>query len=235
MNELVYPLEQGNDLEQPKIFPLLSGGIDSSIATYIALGKNIGEIFPIFIDRGHSIGIHLAYPKEKIAIENLAKILSIKEHIEIEVPFTWYARYKMLSPDAFPYGRNLVLIAVAVARVVTLRSNSANIIVVGFTKSDVGDTSLDFVKSFNNTLRFTFENNEDNKIVQVWAPLIRLRKSEVLRFAYDRGLEGIIKNSWSCYRNGKVHCGECVGCLIRKTAFEEADIEDPTEYFSKSS
>lgn len=167
MNDFVHPLKVEKDLIQPKIFPLLSGGIDSSIATYIALEKGVGEVNPIFIDRGHKIGLHQAYSKEKEAVMTLKKILNLRKIIEIEVPFSWYAEYKKLNPGAFPYGRNLILMAVAAARVVTFRRSSSNIIVVGYTKSDVGDTSLDFVESFNNTLRFAFDENEENRIVQV--------------------------------------------------------------------
>jgi 7-cyano-7-deazaguanine synthase len=232
MNDFVYPLKVEKDLIQPKFFPLLSGGIDLSIATCIAIEKGIGQVNPIFINRGNKIGIHQAYSKEIEAVEKLTKILNIEEPIKIELPFSWYAEYKKFNPDAFPYGRNLLLMAVAAARVVTFRRSSSNIIVVGYTKSDMGDTSLDLVDSFNNTLRFAFDENEDNGIVQVWAPLIELRKSEAIKLAYDMGKEEIIKNTWSCYKNRERHCGECSGCIERKEAFKKANIEDPTEYIT---
>jgi len=233
MNDFIYPPKVEKNLIQPKIFSLLSGGIDSSIATCIAVEKGIGEVNPIFIDRGHKIGVHRAYSKEKEAVKRIAEILNIyKDLIEIEIPFSWYADYKKLNPDAFPYGRNLILMSIAAARAVTFRRSSSNIIVVGYTKNDVGDTSLDFIKAFNNTLRFAFDENEDNRIVQVWAPLIKMRKSNVIKFAYDTGKKEIIKNTWSCYKNGERHCGECSGCIERKEAFRKANIEDPTEYIN---
>jgi len=232
MNDFVYPLKVEKDLIQPKFFPLLSGGIDSSIATCIAVEKRIGEVNPIFIDRGHEIEVHRAYLKEKEAVKRIIKILNVRNCIEIEVPFSWYAEYKKFNPDAFPNGRNLILMAVAAARAVTFRRSSSNIIVVGYTKSDVGDTSLDFVEAFNNTLRFAFEENEGNRIVQVWAPLIKMEKRDVIKFAYDTGKEAIIKNTWSCYKYGERHCGECSGCIERKEAFRKANIEDPTEYIN---
>ena len=36
--------------------------------------------------------------------------------------------------------------------------------------------------------------------------------------------------SWSCYRGGRVHCGECPTCLERQRAFYEAGYMDPTKY-----
>lgn len=44
--------------------------------------------------------------------------------------------------------------------------------------------------------------------------------------------EEIIENTWSCYENREAHCGECSGCIMRKEAFKEADIEDPTKYMN---
>ena len=40
-------------------------------------------------------------------------------------------------------------------------------------------------------------------------------------------------HTYSCYCGYEKHCGECGTCRERKQAFEEAGMEDPTEYIQK--
>ncbi len=37
-------------------------------------------------------------------------------------------------------------------------------------------------------------------------------------------------DSWSCYYGHEEHCGHCHGCSVRKQAFRDASVEDPTIY-----
>jgi 7-cyano-7-deazaguanine synthase len=55
-------------------------------------------------------------------------------------------------------------------------------------------------------------------------PLSKLRKHEVIRLAVELGVP--LGQTWSCHRDGPVHCGGCAGCLGRKEAFERAGVSD---------
>jgi 7-cyano-7-deazaguanine synthase len=40
--------------------------------------------------------------------------------------------------------------------------------------------------------------------------------------------------TYSCYEGTEIHCGECSTCISRQVAFEEARVDDPTEYTVQS-
>ncbi|MCD6417833.1 7-cyano-7-deazaguanine synthase, partial [bacterium] len=206
-------------------YPLLSGGLDSAVATLIAKEK-FEDVQPIFINRGQR-----AYKKEREAVEKICKLLGIKPAKEINVPFEWYIEAKKKDPKAFPFGRNLVLLSVAASYVAI---NGGGTIITGFTGDDVGDASEEFVKTFNENLRYAIDDNTNLEVVRVEAPLIKISKAQVIRLAYEKGRKDILENTWSCYESGEeydgLHCGLCSNCKKRKRAFQESGLKDPTNY-----
>ena len=206
-------------------YPLLSGGIDSAVATLIAKEK-FEDVQPIFINRGQR-----AYKKEREAVEKICKLLGIKPAKEINVPFEWYIEAKKKDPQAFPFGRNLVLLSVAASYVAI---NGGGTIITGFTGDDVGDASEEFVETFNENLRYAIDDNINLEVVRVEAPLIKISKAQVIRLAHEKGREDILENTWSCYESGEeyggLHCGLCSNCKKRKKAFKKSGLKDPTNY-----
>lgn len=59
-------------------------------------------------------------------------------------------------------------------------------------------------------------------------PLIRFRKSEVIRLGLELGVD--FAHTWSCIRRGVRHCGQCGACRARRRAFQVNGLVDPTEY-----
>ena len=64
--------------------------------------------------------------------------------------------------------------------------------------------------------------------IEVVTPLIRLRKSEIVR----RGLElgAPFHLTWSCYQAEEKACGRCDSCALRLRGFREAGCADPIPY-----
>lgn len=64
--------------------------------------------------------------------------------------------------------------------------------------------------------------------VRLQTPLMTLSKQQVIELGESVGVPW--ENTWSCYAGGEVHCGTCPTCQSRIQAFENAGIDDPTQY-----
>ena len=73
------------------------------------------------------------------------------------------------------------------------------------------------------------EGTKDGTI-RVETPLIRMRKSEIVRMGVE--LNAPFHVSWSCYSAEGEACGVCESCVLRLRAFREAGATDPIAYRS---
>jgi 7-cyano-7-deazaguanine synthase len=64
--------------------------------------------------------------------------------------------------------------------------------------------------------------------VQLLAPFFGIIKATVIKTGNRLGVP--FAETWSCFRSGAAHCGVCGACGLRKAAFDEAQIADPTAY-----
>lgn len=90
------------------------------------------------------------------------------------------------------------------------------------------DCSPAFFKAFELAMDMgTFRGEKHVKVET--ASLLGLHKQDLIRWANTVDKE-MLKETWSCYKNGEHQCGVCDSCRNRKAAFAEAGIEDPTVY-----
>lgn len=64
--------------------------------------------------------------------------------------------------------------------------------------------------------------------VRLIAPFISMTKGEIVSAGMKLGVPYHL--TWSCYRGGKVACGNCPTCRERRKAFYDAGEVDPIEY-----
>ena len=64
--------------------------------------------------------------------------------------------------------------------------------------------------------------------ITIKAPFAEMEKSDVVRLGAE--LKVPLEDTWSCFKAQEVHCGVCAACQSRKLAFEQAGIEDVTDY-----
>lgn len=60
------------------------------------------------------------------------------------------------------------------------------------------------------------------------APYTNITKADIARHGKQLGID--YSETWSCYKGGEVHCGQCGTCRERQEALREAGIADTTEY-----
>jgi len=219
-----------------KAVVIASGGVDSSTLLYKTVNDNY-ETYALTFIYGQ---------KHKREIESAKKICEgIKVHHKIidlsvlkdvlsgsaltdsgveipEVPET-AEHYETLKTTIVP-NRNSIFLSIAIGYAVSIK---ANYIFFGAHHSDRGvypDCRQEFVEAFEYAERLA---NDSTHLV-ISAPFVRMNKSEIVKLGAELGVP--YKETWSCYKGGRIHCGVCSSCRERKRAFQEAGVVDPTEY-----
>ena len=172
-------------------------------------------------------------------------ILGLKEHKIVDISFmkklygdtNALTSQKKKVPGKFNYSivvpiRNGIFLSIATAWAFSI---NASLVAYG---AHTGDKNYpDCRPVFSKQIESSFNQGEIDGIrsgirkrIQIWSPYkAKLSKKQLLKKGYDV-LGDKIFNTWSCYKNGKVQCGQCESCNNRKAAFAEADIEDKTIY-----
>src|SRR3990172_3595624 len=120
--------------------------------------------------------------------------------------------------------RNSIFLSIAIGYAVSI---AANYVFFGAHHSDRGvypDCRREFVEAFEHAERLA----NDNLLLVIAAPFVNMSKSEIVKLGVELGVP--YKETWSCYKGGRIHCGVCSSCRERKRAFQEAGVVDPTEY-----
>jgi 7-cyano-7-deazaguanine synthase len=120
--------------------------------------------------------------------------------------------------------RNANLLSAAVSWAEVLGAERILIGAVEQDSSGYPDCRPEFYRAFNEAIRTgTKEGN-----IRVEAPLIGMRKSEIVTLGLELGAPFDL--TWSCYSREDAACGVCESCVLRLRAFEAAGARDPIPY-----
>lgn len=118
--------------------------------------------------------------------------------------------------------RNLVMLSLTVS---FAEAKGFGHIYLGTNLEEAGaypDNEEQFLLDFNHLLYGAVQNGVK---VEVHTPLGGFMKHEIIPFGLQYGTPYHL--TWSCYRGGNKHCGQCGPCYMRKTAFERNNMQDP--------
>ena len=120
--------------------------------------------------------------------------------------------------------RNAHFLSVAVSWAEVLGAARIYIGAVEQDSSGYPDCRPAYYQAFNQVIKL---GTKDGRI-EIVTPLIRLRKSEIVRLGLELGAPFDL--TWSCYSREDSACGVCDSCVLRLRAFRDAGSADPIPY-----
>jgi 7-cyano-7-deazaguanine synthase len=214
---------------------LFSGGIDSTTALYWALRKfksvnaltfDYGQRHRIEVDMARRAAARLGVSQTILKLD-LGQIGgSALTDIRIRLPgYRTAAEIKSGPVATYVPFRNGIFLALAAA---WSEVHGIHRIVCGFNvidSPDYPDTRSSFVRAMERAINSGSKAALGEARIRILAPLIRMRKSEIIRLGLSLGAD--YSYSVSCYAGRERPCGRCSACFLRRRAFAEAGVEDP--------
>jgi len=215
----------------------LSGGMDSCVCAAIAA-------------RDHDVyALHFSYgqrteARELRAAQEVARLTGAREFMPLKIDIFRRIGGSALTdstiavPDAshdesqigveipvtyVPF-RNAHFLSAAVSWAEVLGAKTILIGAVEQDSSGYPDCRPAYYDAFNALIRTGTRDGD----IRVETPLIRLKKSEIVRLGVELGAP--LHVSWSCYSGEQAACGVCDSCVLRLRAFREAGATDPIPY-----
>lgn len=219
-----------------KAIVLLSGGLDSTTAAYLARHRGFDELYAMTFLYGQK------HDKELLSAKAVAKAIGVKEHKIVELMLNQWDGCSLTDekidiadgnierddiPATYVPARNMVFLSVAASYADALGVTDIFIGVSEVDYSGYVDCREEFIKAMENAINLgTVLGAEKKRHITLHAPFMHMTKAEEVRLGTTLGVDYGL--TWSCYRGGNQPCGTCDSCLLRAKAFAEAGIEDPT-------
>jgi len=213
---------------------ILSGGMDSTTATYIA--KNSGyEIVALHFNYGQR-----TQKKELEAFNAICDELNIDKKYIIDLDFFSQIGASALTdkniqvptgglsdgvPITYVPFRNGIFLSIAGAIAEKEECEAMFIGVVEEDSSGYPDCREEFISSIEKSINL---GTKEETNIQIKTPLIHLKKEDIVKEAIKQGVK--LELTWSCYQNEDKACGVCDSCRLRLKGFKKAGVKDPINY-----
>ncbi|WP_321468934.1 7-cyano-7-deazaguanine synthase QueC [Halarcobacter sp.] len=221
-------------MNNKKAVCILSGGMDSTLASYIA--KNEGyDIIAVHFNYGQR-----TEKRELQAFRNICEDLEIKEKYEINIPFFSQIGASALTdktidvptegvkpgvPITYVPFRNGIFLSIASAIAEKEEAQALFIGVVEEDSSGYPDCTDSFISKMTNAIN---EGTKESTKLEIKTPLVKLMKSDIVKEAIKLNVP--LEHTWSCYKEEEEACGVCDSCRLRLNGFKEANTTDPIPY-----
>lgn len=216
-----------------KAVVLLSGGLDSTVALYVAKSEG-HEIHALSFDYGQR------HNKELQCARAIAQKAGVASHQVVSLKLDLWGGSSLTDktmevedgnversdiPVTYVPARNMVFLSVAAS---LAEAKGARHIYLGVSQVDYSgyvDCRQEFIDAMQNAInKGTVMGAEKGETITIHAPFINMTKAQEIKLGNELGVD--FGMTWSCYRGGEKPCGKCDSCLLRAKAFEEAGVID---------
>ncbi len=217
---------------------LVSGGLDST--TVLAMAKQQGyECYTLSFDYGQR------HSAELLAAEKTSKAMGAIEHKVVKLDLGTIGGSALTDtsidvpeeesegiPVTYVPARNTVFLAIALGWAEVLEAQKIFVGVNAVDYSGYPDCRPEFIKSFEQMANLATKAGVEGNTLSIQAPLINMTKAEIVTEGAALGVDYSL--TVSCYQadSGGRACGKCDSCRLRRQGFEQAQLQDPTQYVS---
>lgn len=215
---------------------LVSGGLDS--ATCLALARAGGyACYALTFDYGQGHRVELD------AARRVTQSLGAVAHRVVQLDIGWIGGSALTDPGiavpdqptagipvTYVPARNTVFLAIALGWAEVLGARDIFIGVNAVDYSGYPDCRPQYVEAFQALANLATRAGVEGRGVQIQAPLIHMRKHEIIQAGAAHGVDYSL--TVSCYQpdgQGRA-CGRCDACRLRREGFAAADLPDPIRY-----
>jgi 7-cyano-7-deazaguanine synthase len=217
---------------------LLSGGMDSAVCAAMAR-KDGFELYALTLDYGQ------VHRREIQCAKKIARGLNLKKHLVLKVDLRQVGRSALLGQGRVPKGRSAKAIGIGIPPTYVPARNTvflslalawaealcAKAIFIGVNARDFSgypDCRPDYIQAFEDMARLATKAGRERKGPIIKTPLLRMTKAEIIQKGMKLGMDFSL--TLSCYDPGPggTPCGRCDACILRKKAFREAGLTDPS-------
>jgi len=230
-----------------KAIVLLSGGLDSATALYLALSEghqcrclifDYGQRHRREIDSAKAIArrAKCAYEIVKIKLpwggsslldkDSALGVSTLEKGRGVKQAGKWklVSRYQDI-PDTYVPARNIIFLSFALSYAEVI---GAKAIFIGAHAQDYSgypDCRPEFFRSFGRVITTGTKAGVEERGIAVKTPLLNKNKSQIIKLG-DK-LNVPFELTWSCYKGAGKPCGKCDSCYYRAKGFKEAGLIDP--------
>lgn len=220
-----------------KAVVLLSGGLDSTTALYLAKADG-HEVHAISFDYGQR------HQRELQSARAVAEKIGVASHKVVSLNLAAWGGSSLTDmnmtvehgdvnrtdiPMTYVPARNMVFLSVAASMAEAIDAQHIYIGVSQVDYSGYVDCRKVFIDAMENAINLgTVMSAEKGKHITIHAPFINMTKAQEIQLGEKLGVDFGL--TWSCYNGGEHPCGTCDSCLLRAKAFAEAGVIDTSIY-----
>jgi len=217
-----------------KAICILSGGMDSTLSSYIAK-KDGYEIIAVHYNYGQR-----TEQRELKAFRDICEDLEILNKYEIDIPFFTQIGASALTDESIdvptsgiesgvpityvPF-RNGIFLSITAAIAEKEEAQAMYIGVVQEDSSGYPDCTQEFIADITKAIN---QGTKETTNIKIKTPLVHLSKKQIVQYAKELNVP--LEHTWSCYKESEEACGVCDSCRLRLNGFKLANIKDPITY-----